>query len=67
MTAHTIFNDTEEYTLRSIATLGCNTYSKITVALVILPKAVLSTVKIFVVCQQKKEILIQFFRGYVKS
>ena len=39
--------DIEEYNLRSIAILGCNTYSKIPEAHVTLPKAVLSTVKIF--------------------
>ena len=44
------FNDTEEYSLRSIAILGCNIYSQIVVAHVTLPKAVLSTVKIFAVC-----------------
>ena len=43
------FNDTEEYSLRSIAILGCNICSKITVAHVTLPKAVLSTVIIFAV------------------
>ena len=44
--------------MRSIAILGCNIYSQITVANVTLPKAVLSTVKIFAVYlhtpQQKK-------------
>ena len=45
----TAFSDTEEYSLRSIAILGCNIYSHITVAHVTLPKAVLSTVKIFAV------------------
>ena len=49
MTVHMTFNDTKEYSLRSIAILGCNIYSQITVAHVTLPKAVLSTVKIFVV------------------
>ena len=43
------FNDTEEYSLRSIAILGCNICSQITVAHVTLPKTVLSTVKIFAV------------------
>ena len=46
-TVHKTFNDTEEYSLRSIAILGCNICSQITVAHVTLPKAVLSTVKIF--------------------
>ena len=41
--------DIEEYSLRSIAILGCNIYSQITVAHVTLPKAVLSTVEIFAV------------------
>ena len=35
--------------VRSIANLGCNMYSQITVAHVTLPKAVLNTVKIFAV------------------
>ena len=35
--------------MRSIAILGCNMYSQITVAHVTLPKAVLNTVKIFAV------------------
>ena len=46
---HMIFIDTEEYSLRLIAILGCNICSKITVAHVTLPKAVHSTVKIFAV------------------
>ena len=46
-------NDTEEYNLRSIAILGCNVFSQITVAHVTLPKAVLSTVKTFGVWQRK--------------
>ena len=49
MTVHMTFNDTEEYSLRSIAILGCNIYSQIAVAHVTLLKAVLSTVKIFAV------------------
>ena len=49
MTVHKTFNDTEEYSLRSIAILGCNIYSQITMAHVTLPKAVLITVKIFAV------------------
>ena len=35
--------------MRSIAILGCNIYSQIAVAHVTLPKAVLSTVKVFAV------------------
>ena len=45
--------DIEEYSLRSIATLGCNIYSQMTVAHVTLPKAVLSKVKIFAVYQRR--------------
>ena len=44
-----ILSHTDEYSLRSIAVLGCNTHSQITVGNVTLPKAVLSTVKIFAV------------------
>ena len=54
MTVHKTFNDTEEYSLRSIAILGCNIYSQITVAHVTLPKAVQSTVKIFAVPMRGK-------------
>ena len=43
------FSEIEEYNMISIAILGCNISSKITVALVTLPKAVLGTVKIFAV------------------
>ena len=42
-------NDIEEYSLRSIAVLGSNMHSQITVGNVTLPTAVLSTVKIFAV------------------
>ena len=42
-------NDIEEYSLRSIAVLGCNMNSQITGGNVTLPEAVLSTVKIFAV------------------
>ena len=42
-------NDIEEYILRSIAVLGGIRHSQITVGNVTLPKAVLSTVKIFAV------------------
>ena len=49
MTVHMTFNDTEEYSLRSIAILDCNRYSQIAVAHVTLPKAVLSTVKMLAV------------------
>ena len=46
---HITFTDIEEYNMRSIAILDCNTHSQITVAHVTLPKAVPSTVKIFAV------------------
>ena len=49
MTVEMPFNDTEEYNLRSIAILGCNICSQITVTHVTLPKAVLGTVKVFAV------------------
>ena len=49
MTVHMTFNDAEEYGLRSIAILGFNICSQITMVHVPLPKAVLSTVKIFAV------------------
>ena len=48
----------EEYSLRSIAVLGGNMHSQITVGNVTLPKAVMSTVKIFAVyhqCSHKRE------------
>ena len=38
-------NDIEEYSLRSIAVLGGNMHSQITVGNVTLPKAVMGTVK----------------------
>ena len=49
MTVHLTFSDTEECSLRSIAILGCIICSQIKVAHVTLPKAVLSTIKIFAV------------------
>ena len=48
-TVHMTFTDIEEYNLRSIAILGCNIYSQITVAHVTQPKVVLGAVKIFAV------------------
>ena len=42
-------SEVEEYSFRSIAVLGCNMHSQITVGNVTLPKAVLSTLKIFAV------------------
>ena len=58
MTVHMTFTDIEEYNMRSIAILGCDIYSQMTVAHVTLPKAVLSTVKIFAVWSQKKLLWI---------
>ena len=49
---------TEEYSLRSIAILGYDICSQIIVAHVTLPKAVLSTVKIFVV-YRKPAIIVR--------
>ena len=49
MTIHMTFTDIEEYNMRSIAILDCKIFSQITVAHVTLPKAVLSTVKVFAV------------------
>ena len=54
-------NDIEEYSLRSIAVLGGNMHSQITVGNVTLPKAVLSTVKIFAV--QSFELKVCFKTG----
>ena len=48
-TVQITFNETEEYSLKSIAILGYNKCSQIKVAHVTLPKAVLSTVEIFAV------------------
>ena len=59
MTVHMTFNDTEEYGLRSIAILGCNICSQITVPHVTLPKAVLSTVKIFAVWPNHQKGILQ--------
>ena len=42
-------SDIKEYSLGSITVLGCNMHSKIIVGNLTLPKAVLSTVKIFAV------------------
>ena len=61
MTVHMTFTDIEEYNLRSIAILGCDVYSQITVAHVTLPKAVLSTVEIFAVyAGQLKNLSISY-------
>ena len=53
MTVHMTFTNIEEYNMRSIAILGFNIHSQITVAHVTLPKAVLNTVKIFTVISSK--------------
>ena len=45
----------EEYSLSSIPVLGCNMHSQITVGNVTLPKAVLSTVKIFAMYKENCE------------
>ena len=44
-----ILTDIEEYSLRLSTILSCAMYNQITVGNVTLPKAVLSTVKIFAV------------------
>ena len=49
MAVHMTLINIEEYSLRSNAVLECNMYNQITVGNVTLPKAVLSTVKIFAV------------------
>ena len=49
MTVHMTITDIEEYSLRSNTVLDCTMYNQITVGNVTLPKAVLSTVKIFAV------------------
>ena len=53
------FTDIEEYNMRSIATLGFNRYSQITVAHVTLPKAVLNTVKILAVYTANESFQLQ--------
>ena len=60
---HMTFSDTEEYSLRSIAILGCNIYSQIAVAHVTLPKAVLSTFKIFAVYIPNAKYCLWRFAG----
>ena len=52
MTVHMTITDIEEYSLRSNTVLDCTMYNQITVGNVTLPKAVLSTVKIFAVWVQ---------------
>ena len=47
------FTDIEEYSLRLNDVLDCTIYNQITVGNVTLPKAVLSTVKIFAVYKEQ--------------
>ena len=49
MAEHMTLTDIEEYSLRSNNVLDCTMYNQITVGNVTLPKAVLSTIKIFAV------------------
>ena len=49
MAVHMTLTDIEEYSLRLDNVLDCAIYNQITVGNVTLPKAVLSTVKIFAV------------------
>ena len=69
-------SDIEEYSLRSIAVLGCNMHSQIAVGNVTLPKAVLSSVKIFamhllwipafffqIICKKRKSLVTVNFIG----
>ena len=53
-------SDIEDYSVRSIAVLGGNMNSQITMGNVTLPKAVLSTVKIFAVCIRARNRLFEF-------
>ena len=50
LAVHMTLTDIEEYSLRLNNVLDCTIYNQITVGNVTLPKAVLSTVKIFAVC-----------------
>ena len=55
--------DIEEYSLRLDNVLDCTIYNHITVGNVKLPKAVLSTVKIFAVCitaHRKASLLTEY-------
>ena len=49
MAVHMTLTDIEEYSLRLNNVLDCTMYNQITVGNITLPKAVLSTVKIFAV------------------
>ena len=61
MTVHMTITDIEEYSVRSNTVLNCTMYNQITVGNVTLPKAVLSTVKIFAECRE----LIKIFTDQV--
>ena len=58
MAVHMTLTDIEEYSLRLDTVLDCTMYNQITVGIVTLPKAVLSTVKVFAVYTQ---FLAKFF------
>ena len=64
MTVHMTFTDIEEYNMRSIANLGCNMYSQITVAHVTLPKAVLNTVEIIAVYIEDRTVQGRTPKGF---
>ena len=66
MTVLMTLTDIKEYNIRSIAILGCNIYSQITVAHVTLPKAVLNTVKIFAVWSSQESLEFQSFLNFPK-
>ena len=56
LAVHMTLTDIEEYSLRLNNVLDCTIYNQITVGNVTLPKAVLSTVKIFAVYALKQNI-----------
>ena len=59
MAVHMTLTDIEEYSLRLNDVLDCTIYNQITVGNVKLPKAALSTVKIFAVCPYVNECVRQ--------
>ena len=61
MTVHMTLTDIEEYSLRLNNVLDCTIYNQITVGNVTLPKAVLSTVKIFAVYSNWHFYMINLF------
>ena len=65
MTVHMTITDIEEYSLRSNTVLDCTMYNQITVGNVTLPKAVLSTVKIFVVCSSSV-LTLMYIQAFAK-